>query len=111
VIDDDDPLETPEQREARETKNEIEKFKRQRDIDDLKWLMGHKQGRRFAWRQLENYGVFRSSLSTDLITMAAREGLREGGLKLLADIHEHAPERYAEMMKEAKDGRSTPSNG
>jgi hypothetical protein len=45
--------------------------------------------------------VWRSSFSTNALTMAFSEGQRNEGLRLLAQITTHAPERYAEMLKES----------
>lgn len=67
---------------------------------DLERIMDEAWGRRFIWRQLERAGVFRSSFTGEAISMAFREGERNVGLKLLADIHELCPGRYEVMMKE-----------
>lgn len=94
------PFDLHEQQEAKAQADDAARLQRQVEVDDLKFVMGHKQGRRFVWRQLHSYGVFRSSFSTDPVVMAFNEGGRNHGLKLIAEIHQHCPERYAEMMKE-----------
>jgi hypothetical protein len=38
--------------------------------------------------------------------MAFLEGQRNDGLSLMGEIFEHAPDRYADMLKEARDARS-----
>lgn len=86
-----------------EQSDEGEQHARLIEIDDFKWLMGCPQGRRFVWRLLEGYGVFLSSFSTDPLEMAFREGRRNEGLRLMAMIHEHTPDRYIELLKEQKD--------
>lgn len=72
-------------------------------IDELLWLMSDKRGRRFMWRQLSGLGVFSLSfVAGDFSLTAFNEGRRNEGLKLMAEIMEHCPERYNEMQKEAK---------
>ena len=70
------------------------------EIDDLKWLMSSKRGRRIAYRMLEKAGVWRLSFNTNALTMAFNEGRKNEGLSLLANITTHCPDRYSEMMKE-----------
>lgn len=105
----DDPIDLDAQDRAKEANDEIERVKRLIEIEDFKWLMAHKQGRRFIWRLLEKYGVFRSSFSTEPLQMAYLEGQRNDGLKLLLDIHEHTPDRYVELLREQKDARTSSS--
>lgn len=100
-----DPFDLSAQADAKSQQDDAARLKRQIEVDDLKWLMGHRQGRRYVWRQLQNYGVFRLSFDSDPLVMAFKEGARNHGLKLLADIHEHCPERYAEMTREVRDAR------
>lgn len=75
----------------------------QSEIDDIKWLMSSKRGRRIVHRQLVSAGVFRISFHTNALQMAFNEGNRNLGNQLLALITEHCPDRYAELLTEAKD--------
>src|SRR5574340_1333024 len=104
------PFDLEEQAAAKAAVDEAERIKRLIEIEDFKWLMAHKQGRRIVWRLLEQYGVFRSSFSTEPLEMAFLEGQRNDGLRLLADIHEHAPDRYVEMLRDQKDATRTSSS-
>lgn len=104
-----DPTDIAKQVLLKEAQTEENVFKRQVEIDDLKWLMGHVQGRRIVWRLLRQYGVFRSSFSQNPIEMAFLEGKRNDGIKLYADILEHAPERHAEMINEDRKKWQTKS--
>lgn len=88
--------EADEQRKREATEKLIE-------IGDLKWLMSSKQGRRLMWRLLSQFGVYRSSFNSDALVMAYLEGQRNNGLALMADLLEHAPDRYAEMMQDQKE--------
>ena len=81
---------------------EAQRLVRSVEVEDFKWLMGNKQGRRFVWRLLEKAGVFRTTFRLNN-EMAFLEGMRNMGLLLVADIHEICPEKYHIMVKEADD--------
>lgn len=98
-----DPLDLDAQAKAREKHEEIDRLKRLIEVGDLKWLMAHRQGRRIVRRLLEKYGVYRSVFRVVAAEMAFLEGQRNCGLALIADLLEHTPERYAEMIQETKD--------
>lgn len=91
------------QEELREQAEEKAKLKARMDVEDIKWLMSNKRGRRLVHGQLERAGVWRLSFNTNALTMAFNEGTRNEGLAMLAKLTEHCPEMYALMLKEAKD--------
>ena len=68
-------------------------------IEDLRWVMSDKRGRRVVWRLLEIAGIYRLSYTGDDRT-AFNEGQRNVGLKLLAEVNQHCPAEYMEMLKE-----------
>ena len=74
------------------------------EVGDLKWLMSNKRGRRFIYRLLESAGVWRTSFNTNALVMSFNEGARNQGLKLVAQLTEHCPERYNEMIAEHNNG-------
>jgi hypothetical protein len=75
-------------------------FQRNQWQDDIKWLMGHSQGRRIATRLLEESGVFRTSFHTSGSVMAHQEGRKHVGYFLTGELLEIAPERYFQLLKE-----------
>ena len=77
-------------------------LKQQREIEDLKWLLAHPQGRRIAWQWMGDAGVFRSTFNQSGSVMAFNEGQRAQGLKLLMLVMAHAPEAFTKMQREAK---------
>jgi len=79
--------------------------KKPQHLRDLDELMSLPAGARFIWRLLERAGVYRSSFSTDALIMAAQEGRRDIGLKLLAEILEACPEKYINLLKSSKERR------
>lgn len=78
-----------------------EKFAREKELDDLKYLLSVPQGRRFIWRYLEICGVFRSIWHASAL-IHFNEGKRDVGLHLIGDITEADPEGLIRMMAEAK---------
>lgn len=74
---------------------------RDQQVEDIRFLLGTPQGRRFFWRYLDECGVFKTSFTGNSQTFFL-EGSRNIGLKLLSDINESAPESYLLMQKEAK---------
>lgn len=105
-----DPLDlTGQERTAAKTAEE-ERLQREREQNDLRWVMGSKQGRRFMHRRLEQAGVWKSSFNTNNAVMAFNEGYRNAGLELLSEIMEACPERYTEMLTEQKEAKDATRN-
>jgi len=69
------------------------------EVDDIKELLSTPVGRRFYWRLLGLTGQFRSSFTGNSETFF-REGERNIGLILMADINEIMPEAYVLMIQE-----------
>lgn len=97
-----DPLDIDAKDELQRHREEIAKAEHRLHVEDYKWLMSSKRGRRIVFRQLESAGVYRTSFNTNALQMSFNEGGRNQGLMLLAFITEHTPERYAEMIEESK---------
>lgn len=92
-----------------EEREALRKDKAQRtveqEIEDLKWLMSDKRGRRFIWSLLAFTGVFRNPFTGNSETFF-RCGEMNVGQKYLGDINQHAPERYNQMVTEhVNDGQ------
>jgi hypothetical protein len=98
-----DPFDLQSQERATAGNSDKAKLAHQVEIDALKWLMSNKRGRRFVCRQLERAGVWRISFNTNALTMAFNEGMRNEGLRLMAQITTHCADRYTEMLKESKE--------
>lgn len=71
--------------------------------ESLRDTMGMRSGRRLVWYVLEQCGIFRTSLSSDPLMMAAAEGKRGFGLQLMAQVMEHCPELYELMAREQRE--------
>lgn len=78
----------------------VEAKARQQEVDDLKWLMAHAQGRRIVWRLLDKTGIYRTSFNHSGSVMAFNEGKRDVGLFLLAEFDEADPGGFLKMLGE-----------
>lgn len=100
---DSQPIDIAAQETAREQVKLRNRLAALSEVDDIKWLMNNKRGRRIVHRLLESAGVFRISFHTNALQMAFNEGNRNQGNALLALVTEHCPDRYAELLNEAKE--------
>jgi hypothetical protein len=78
-----------------------EKSLRDQQENDMRKVLQLREGRRFLWRYLGICKVFQTTFTGNNTTFF-NEGMRDVGLRLLADINEASPESYLLMMKEAK---------
>lgn len=82
-----------------EDEREHQSMAEQEKADFLE-LMGCAWGRRFADRLLEQTHVFTTSFTGEPQSTAFKEGERNIGLWLIAQINDHAPESLALLLKE-----------
>lgn len=94
-----DPVDLVGQEEAASKKQKDMKLSRDGQIEDFKWIMADKRGRRFMWRLLEVTGVYRTSFTGNSTTFF-NEGMRNVGLIVMNEIHENCPELYETLIKE-----------
>lgn len=66
----------------------------------IRAFMTNSEGRRWIWLQLSFCRVFSTDSGVDFGTMAFEKGLRNYGLKLLADVTRYAPDQYITMTRE-----------
>jgi len=85
-----------------EAQLEEQEAQRQRlqELDDYKWLMGHKQGRRLVRQWLADAGVYRNPFNHSGSVTAFNCGQLNAGQRLLAKVMEFAPEAYLVLLKE-----------
>lgn len=77
---------------------------RAKELDDFRWLMSHKQGRRIVWRILEQAGVYRQTFTGNSESFFL-EGKRNMGLFVLAESMDAGLEAHMLMLKENRNGR------
>lgn len=97
-----DPTDLKRQERDAEADEAKARERRRKELDDLRWLLGHPQGRRIVTRLLEEAGVYRSSFNTSGSVMAFAEGRRHIGLFLTAELLEASSEGYLKVLKEFK---------
>lgn len=74
---------------------------REQELEDTKWILSTRQGRRFFWKLLTQCHVFETSFTGNSQTFF-NEGERNVGLKLISDLNESDPDAYLKMLKESK---------
>ncbi|CNK23315.1 Uncharacterised protein [Yersinia frederiksenii] len=92
---------TPPHKQAEAT--EVAKALRQRELNDITYLMGTVEGRRFIWRLLSLSGVFTTSFTGETNSTMFNEGRRNYGLTLFSDVMTACPDEYLIMANEAKE--------
>lgn len=97
-----DPLDDSAQVADQARADEFKRLQRELEVGDVKWLMGHKQGRRVMWRLLGMTGLFRNphGMGQSASDTAFRCGEQNIGQQLIAEIHGLCPEQYHVMVKE-----------
>src|SRR3990167_6287746 len=98
-----DPHDLPGQAATAKAREQQSKLSSQTDIEDTKWLMSTKRGRRMLWRVLDRAGVFRLSFNTNALAMAFAGGCKNEGLRTLDMIQQASPDLYPTMLKEARE--------
>ena len=93
---------------------EAQRRAHQKEIDDVRKILKTPEGRRYFWRKMDEYGIFRSSFNLNSNLSAFNEGQQNAGLDILRDISEADPSAFAKMQneyvsalkskKEARDG-------
>lgn len=79
------------------------KLGRDRELDDLRFILSTDQGRRFVWRVLSRCGVFKISFTGSSQTFF-NEGERSIGLYLLNEVMDADPDSYVKMyVKDKKE--------
>jgi hypothetical protein len=93
------PTDTVEATRELEIKALQTSAKRTQELNDIKWLMAHKQGRRFVHRLLARAGIYRSSFTNSSETYF-REGERNVGLFVINEVSEASHDNYLTMLQE-----------
>lgn len=95
-----DPTDLQANERAEATEQDAARIARQQQVDDLKWLMAHPQGRRIVARIFDKTGIRRTPFNTSGSVMSFNAGAQNIGLWLEAEVLEVAFEGYTKMLKE-----------
>lgn len=79
-----------------------EKATRKQELEDVKWILSTRQGRRHYWRMLRETHMFETSFTGNNTTFF-NEGERNVGLKMMNDLMAAEPSAYLQMVREAQD--------
>lgn len=86
---------------AKERREQAARNRRERELNDIRSLLGRREGRRLLWRIFERAHLFETTFTGDGIGGAFKEGERNVGLFVFSELMEGAPERFQEMMNES----------
>lgn len=81
------------------------KYARDKELNDLRFLMSNIQGRRFLWRLLGRFRVYGSCLNPSGSMVYYNIGQQDAGHFIQSEIVEADQDKYFEMLKEAKEGK------
>jgi hypothetical protein len=98
----DEPVDLGDERHVRQRARSAKAHESTR-AQVLRNLMASLDGREWMFELLELCHIYETSFASDALVMAAREGERNVGLKVVWQIQTACPEQYLQMMKEAKD--------
>lgn len=95
-----DPTDLRAQADEAATEQTAATRERLQQVEDLKWLMAHPQGRRIVTRLFERTGIRRTPFNTNGSTMAFNAGAQNVGLWFEAEILEASFDGYMKLLKE-----------
>lgn len=75
---------------------------REQELNDLRWVCSHPQGRRFLWRLLSKCKVF-GTIWDNSAKIHYNSGQQDIGHFIMAELAEADEEILFQMMKEAKE--------
>ncbi len=89
-----------ENKQAEQVERErLARIERANELDDIRFIMKTKVGRRFMWRLLTVGNIFRKCFTGNSNTFY-QEGKREMTLEFYQDIMEASPDQFAVAQKE-----------
>jgi hypothetical protein len=77
----------------------LAKLQRERELQDLAWLLSDQRGRRFMWRVFDISGIFRNAFTGSETFF--NNGKQALGTTFLSDLMQATPEAFAVMQAEA----------
>ena len=89
----------------RKPENADAELRRSNELAALRQVVNTPAGRDVLWRLIEFCGIYVGTGVTDGGALNRREGARNVGLFLIAEIDEAEPGAYGTMMLEHKDGK------
>lgn len=78
----------------------VERSERDKELDDLRFVLSSPQGRRFMWRLLEKCNIFADVVTVDEAETNRFLGSRRIGLYVLSEVNIAKPYRWIQMQQE-----------
>ena len=78
---------------------------------DVRWLMGHKRGRRVVFKIMDEAKVFHTIFNANALQMAHSAGVKDLAFRFLDVINRRCPDHYTKMMQERNDDGGTDGTG
>jgi hypothetical protein len=99
------PYDTSDPKQVNTARKRAARFRRER-LDEVRTIMGRESGRAWVYGHLESCSIFSTTFTHgDPHASSFKEGERNAGLRLLADVMEAAPDQYVVMVREGKSPR------
>ena len=95
-----EPTDLRRQERDAEAEEAVAREARRKELEDLRWLLGHPQGRRIITRLLDEAGLYRTSFNHSGSVMAFNEGKRHLALFLTAELMEASTDGFMKVLKE-----------
>ena len=95
-----EPTDLRRQERDAEAEEAVARDARRKELEDLRWLLGHPQGRRIITRLLDEAGLYRTSFNHSGSVMAFNEGKRHLALFLTAELMEASTDGFMKVLKE-----------
>jgi hypothetical protein len=83
----------------KEAEQKWARFQRERELEDLSWLLSDERGRRFIWRVFNLSDVFSVTFSGDALQDARNSGMRIIGALIQKDVIEVAGFKILDQMQ------------
>jgi 3-oxoacyl-[acyl-carrier-protein] synthase III len=95
-----DPTDALDRDDSAAPERAKEDIQQKQQVEDLKWLMAHAQGRRIVTRIFEKTGIRRTPFHSSGSQMAFNAGAQNVGLWLEAEVLDASPDAYFKLLKE-----------
>lgn len=81
------------------------KFRKEKDLEDLKYILQSFQGRRLFWRILGHCQVNSSIFNTNALVQSYNSGKQDVGHFIMGEVIQADEDAYLKMMKESKENK------
>ena len=98
----DEPINIGDEKQTKKRKTKLDLI-RERELEDMRFLLSIPQGRRTLWRLLAKYKLLKTISVYDAHRMAIASGYRDAGLWLLGEVETADKNGYLKLFKESQN--------